>query len=201
MVVSKYGFFDLVGAGVTLDPSRVAAQIVSGIGFIGGGLIFVRRDAVRGLTTSAAIWLTAAIGMACGAGSGMQWIAAAVTAAHLGIMLCYTRLARLLEARSNRQVVYQVEVRYLDGKGALRHIINRATALGFTVERMVLADTGASSDLTSPETTADMAGPPPHVELTFRVSGRQPMDSLAAAVTSVNGVAGLAITPSEDDGS
>jgi putative Mg2+ transporter-C (MgtC) family protein len=46
MLVSKYGFTDVLGAHTVLDPSRVAAQIVSGIGFIGGGLIFVRRDAV-----------------------------------------------------------------------------------------------------------------------------------------------------------
>src|SRR6201996_4864858 len=69
LIISKYGFSDvLVGRSVVLDPSRVAAQIVSGLGFIGGGLIFVRRDAVRGLTTAAIVWMTAAIGMACGAG-------------------------------------------------------------------------------------------------------------------------------------
>ncbi|GLX53061.1 hypothetical protein Shyhy01_60110 [Streptomyces hygroscopicus subsp. hygroscopicus] len=54
--------------GTRVDPSRVAARIVSGIGFIGGGLIFVRRDAVRGLTTAATVWLTRAVGMACGGG-------------------------------------------------------------------------------------------------------------------------------------
>src|ERR1700728_5181792 len=69
MLVSKYGFTNiLVNNRVVLDPSRIAAQIVTGIGFIGGGLIFVRRDNVRGLTTAAIVWLTAAIGMACGAG-------------------------------------------------------------------------------------------------------------------------------------
>jgi putative Mg2+ transporter-C (MgtC) family protein len=52
---------------IVLDPSRMAAQIVSGIGFLGAGLIFVRRDAVRGLTTAAAIWVTAAVGSAAGA--------------------------------------------------------------------------------------------------------------------------------------
>jgi hypothetical protein len=52
---------------VILDPSRVAAQIVSGIGFIGAGLIFVRSDSVRGLTTAAGIWLTAAVGAAAAA--------------------------------------------------------------------------------------------------------------------------------------
>ncbi|MGH8205871.1 MAG: MgtC/SapB family protein, partial [Steroidobacteraceae bacterium] len=59
MLVSKYGFGDvLINNRVVLDPSRIAAQIVSGIGFIGGGLIFVRRDSVRGLTTAAIVWLT-----------------------------------------------------------------------------------------------------------------------------------------------
>ncbi|HTW98867.1 MAG TPA: MgtC/SapB family protein [Acidimicrobiales bacterium] len=53
---------------IILDPSRVAAQIVTGVGFLGAGIIFVRRDAVRGLTTAAAIWLTAAVGAASGAG-------------------------------------------------------------------------------------------------------------------------------------
>jgi MgtC family len=69
MLVSKYGFTNVLESGrVVLDPSRIAAQIVSGIGFIGGGLIFVRKDIVRGLTTAATVWLTAAVGMACGAG-------------------------------------------------------------------------------------------------------------------------------------
>ena len=68
MLISKYGFFDvLVPNEVVLDPSRVAAQIVSGIGFLGAGLIFVRRDSVRGLTTAAGVWLTAAVGAAAGA--------------------------------------------------------------------------------------------------------------------------------------
>lgn len=63
LLVSKYGFGDIViGKLIVLDPSRVAAQIVSGIGFIGGGLIFVRGDAVRGLTTAAVVWVTAAVG-------------------------------------------------------------------------------------------------------------------------------------------
>ncbi len=69
MLVSKYGFTDVLATGrIELDPSRVAAQIVSGLGFIGGGIIFVKRDSVRGLTTAASIWLTAAIGSAAGAG-------------------------------------------------------------------------------------------------------------------------------------
>lgn len=71
MIISKFGF---QGA----DTSRVAAQIVSGIGFIGAGMIFYHKEAVHGLTTAAGIWATAAIGMA--AGAGMYVISASATA-------------------------------------------------------------------------------------------------------------------------
>ncbi|MGH3299068.1 MAG: MgtC/SapB family protein, partial [Trebonia sp.] len=71
VLVSKYGFTDvLIRQVIVLDPSRVAAQVVSGIGFLGAGLIIVRRDSVHGLTTAATIWLTAGVGMAAGAGLG-----------------------------------------------------------------------------------------------------------------------------------
>lgn len=68
MIVSKYGFADVILLkGVALDPSRIAAQIVSGIGFLGAGMIFVRKQAINGLTTAAGIWTTAGVGMAIGA--------------------------------------------------------------------------------------------------------------------------------------
>lgn len=69
MIVSKYGFADLLNMhDIALDPSRIAAQIVTGISFIGAGTILVRRDQISGLTTAAGVWATAAIGMAVGAG-------------------------------------------------------------------------------------------------------------------------------------
>jgi uncharacterized membrane protein YhiD involved in acid resistance len=69
LLISKYGFGDVLSAQtIVLDPSRVAAQIVSGIGFLGAGIIITRRGAVHGLTTAAAVWESAAIGMAAGAG-------------------------------------------------------------------------------------------------------------------------------------
>ena len=64
VIVSKYGFFD-VG---NYDAARVAAQVVSGIGFLGAGLIFIKNNAVNGLTTAAGVWATAGIGLAMGAG-------------------------------------------------------------------------------------------------------------------------------------
>lgn len=68
MIVSKNGFTDILSPSlIVLDPSRIAAQIVSGIGFLGAGMIFIRRQAINGLTTAAGIWTTAGIGMAIGA--------------------------------------------------------------------------------------------------------------------------------------
>ena len=69
MIVSQYGFADiLMHTGVGLDPSRIAAQVVSGIGFIGAGTIIIHRQLVRGLTTAAGLWAVAIIGTAFGAG-------------------------------------------------------------------------------------------------------------------------------------
>lgn len=69
MIVSKYGFFDLMEAGdARFDGSRIASQIVSGIGFLGAGMIFVHKNSIKGLTTAAGIWATSGIGMAIGAG-------------------------------------------------------------------------------------------------------------------------------------
>lgn len=69
MIVSQYGFTDVLKADlVRLDPSRIAAQVVSGIGFIGAGTIILQKQVVRGLTTAAGIWATGGIGLAIGAG-------------------------------------------------------------------------------------------------------------------------------------
>jgi putative Mg2+ transporter-C (MgtC) family protein len=69
MIVSAHGFDDVVDPGrVVLDPSRIAAQVVSGIGFLGAGMILRKSETVLGLTTAASTWAVAAIGLAAGAG-------------------------------------------------------------------------------------------------------------------------------------
>ena len=74
MVVSKYGFSDIIQNGVYLygsdgaDASRIAAQVVTGVGFLGAGVIFRTGTSVKGLTTAAGIWATSAVGLAFGAG-------------------------------------------------------------------------------------------------------------------------------------
>ena len=69
MIVSKYGFYDVLGTkGIALDPSRIAAQVISGISFLGAGTIIFEKHYIKGLTTAAGIWATAGIGIAVGAG-------------------------------------------------------------------------------------------------------------------------------------
>lgn len=79
MIVSAFGFADILGTrAVVLDPSRIAAQVVSGIGFLGAGTILLRKEIIKGLTTAAAILVVAAIGLACGAGLLLEAIIATV---------------------------------------------------------------------------------------------------------------------------
>jgi putative Mg2+ transporter-C (MgtC) family protein len=160
MIVSKYGFSDVLGDRVVLDPSRVAAQIVSGIGFIGGGLIFVRRDVVRGLTTAAIVWLTAAVGMA--AGAGLWLLAVLVTAGHFLVIFAFTPLAARLPR--SKYTPSWLRVRYQGGRGALRNVLALCTERkfvvgdlaieqreepGVVVVRLSLQGAGSLSDLTA----------------------------------------------------
>ncbi|MBR4899264.1 MAG: MgtC/SapB family protein [Prevotella sp.] len=84
MILSVHGFDEYLGLpGIQRDPSRLAAQVVSGIGFIGAGCIIFQKNAVKGLTTAAGLWVTSAIGMT--AGVGMYAVAATST---LMVLVC-----------------------------------------------------------------------------------------------------------------
>jgi putative Mg2+ transporter-C (MgtC) family protein len=176
MLISKYGFFDVLEARtVVLDPSRVAAQIVSGIGFIGAGLIFVRRDSVRGLTTAAGVWLTAAIGAACGA--SLTVLAIATTVAYFAVVFGLAPLARRLPASpyapSALRVVYE------DGKGILRRVVSTCTARDFKV-----------ADL-----NVDREGGPDHpgaVSVSLEIHGGGSVAALAGELDDLDGVLSVA---------
>lgn len=91
MLVSKYGFWDvLVQETIKLDPSRMAAQIVTAIGFLGAGVIFTRGFKINGVTTAAGLWTTVGIGLAFGA--GMYFIGAVATALLLIIQLVFSKI-------------------------------------------------------------------------------------------------------------
>ena len=130
ILISKYGFTNVLADGrVVLDPSRMAAQIVSGIGFIGGGVIFVRKDLVRGLTTATTIWVTSAVGMACGA--GLPLLAIAVTCANFVVIFGFPFLERQLP--KSRWTPFSLQVSYQDGRGILRDILIVCTHQDFAV--------------------------------------------------------------------
>lgn len=107
MIVSKYGFADM--GGDVADAGRIAAQIVSGVGFLGAGIIVYNRGALRGLTTAAGIWTTAGIGMCVGC--GMVLLAVIVS----GIVILYQCILhlplRVFEPQKFQQIeiVFQVE--------------------------------------------------------------------------------------------
>src|SRR5690554_350920 len=94
MLVSSFGFADVLGSpNIELDPSRVAAQVVSGIGFLGAGtILFLKRGIIRGLTTAAGLWTVAAIGLATG--GGLYFAAAATTVIALFILWALHPLER-----------------------------------------------------------------------------------------------------------
>ena len=107
MILSVYGFDFMLGREhVSFDPSRIAAQVVTGIGFIGAGTIIFQKQVVRGLTTAAGLWVTAAIGLACG--NGMYWVALITTTivlASLGLINLYVPYL----SQKERQVTFLVE--------------------------------------------------------------------------------------------
>jgi putative Mg2+ transporter-C (MgtC) family protein len=120
LLVSKYGFNDVLLDGlIVVDPSRVAAQIVSGIGFLGAGIIIFRRGSVHGLTTAAAVWESAAIGMA--AGSGLILLAVTVTAMHFLIIVGFMPLARRLSSRLSGSITMHVS--YEEGRGVMGRLL------------------------------------------------------------------------------
>jgi putative Mg2+ transporter-C (MgtC) family protein len=201
MLTSKYGFNDVIAPGrVVLDPSRVAAQIVSGIGFIGGGVIFMRRDIVRGLTTAASVWLTAGLGMACGA--GLPVLAVTTTLIHFVVMIIFPRL--LVYLPREKRTATRIRVSYQDGRGLLRDILVNCTQLRFAIEHVEVernnaADTNAEEtqdlvDIEGAETETSGKG---CVAVNMRVSGKRPVANLILRLSGIDGVVHVASLPED----
>jgi putative Mg2+ transporter-C (MgtC) family protein len=134
MVVSIFGFSDnLNERHVILDPSRVAAQVASGIGFIGAGTIILRREVVKGLTTAASIWAVAAVGLAVG--GGMFLAAGSATLLALALLV----LAKPLKARMFPNRKEARRVRLVVGRGTpLAELRDEIEAAEVPLERIVV---------------------------------------------------------------
>jgi len=183
MLVSKYGFTDVLQPGrVVLDPSRVAAQIVTGIGFLGAGIIFVRQDSVRGLTTAAGVWVTAAVGAA--AGAGLPVLAVVSTGIYLVVALAFPLLTHRLPRSAT--AISLVRVRYPDGQGMLRDVLTFVTAQGFAVDELSTAATGDGRR--HADGFAVTAANRPMVEVTLQIHGRGLVNELAAGLSEIPGV-------------
>ncbi|MDL4813574.1 MgtC/SapB family protein [Actinomadura opuntiae] len=203
MLVSKYGFQHAPGH-VSFDPSRVAAQIVSGIGFIGGGLIFVRRDAVRGLTTAAVVWVTAAVGMA--AGGGLWLLAVVVTGGHFVVVYGLSALTRRLPLERFRPAgPARLRLVYRDGRGVLRRVLVECTQRGFAVlevnvEREYLpddSDRGRDERRDRDETSARRA--PWNAVVTLVLEGPGSVPDLTAILSELPDVAGVTVGSDHGD--
>ncbi len=114
MIISKYGFNDLIqgaassGADIRLDPSRLAQGIVTGVGFLGAGMIYIQRGSIRGLTTASGIWATCGIGMAIAA--GMYVVGISTTVIILLIQFALHHKTKLMTQHKIRSLfVYRVE--------------------------------------------------------------------------------------------
>ena len=108
MIVSKYAFLDCLDlAGLRgADPARIAAQVVSGISFLGAGVIFKNGNSIRGLTTAAGMWGTAAVGMAIGA--GMYWVGLIEAAVLVGIQIVLHRFPVGADALTTQEIVVEM---------------------------------------------------------------------------------------------
>lgn len=113
MLISKYGFYDLIqsavesGMDVRLDPSRLAQGIVTGVGFLGAGMIYIQRGSIRGLTTASGIWATSGIGMAIGAGMYFVGIAATIIILVIQIVL-HHKIKFMTQHKTRSLAVYGV---------------------------------------------------------------------------------------------
>lgn len=118
MILSQYGFGEMLGEEtVSLDPSRIASQVVTGIGFIGAGTIIFQKHVIKGLTTAAGLWVTSAIGLACGA--GMYLLA---TTATLLVLICLETIYFILHRFGSRSISVTIST---DKRDNISRILNR----------------------------------------------------------------------------
>ncbi len=131
MLISKYGFMDVLvyGDNVRVDVSRVAAAIVSGVGFLGAGIIYVRRESIKGLTTAAGLWATSAVGMAIGCGMYVVGIALAVIVVVVQEM---SRISLYRDAEHSATVMVELE----NQPNAVDRIIDWIKAQGIEISSL-----------------------------------------------------------------
>ncbi|MCC6334068.1 MAG: MgtC/SapB family protein [Myxococcales bacterium] len=175
IIVSAFGFRDVLGApAVTLDPSRIAAQVISGIGFLGAGtIIFLEREnVIHGLTTAAGLWVVAAVGLGVGAG---MYLAAGVATA-----IAWTTLA----------VLKPLERRFLARPGRARILVRVEASADLQAIQAILAAEGQPPQ----KLTLQRQGDADEVELLFpRGLAPDKLAQLAAVLRAVPGLRAIEV--------
>jgi putative Mg2+ transporter-C (MgtC) family protein len=168
-LAGAYGFSDIERSS-NVDPMRVAAQVASGIGFVGAGAILRHGMNVRGLTTAAALWASAALGVAAGAGffPGALGGIAVVMASLVALRLVRNRLRR----DENEDVV--LHVAYERGQGTLGHVLAGISRLDGEIEGVRIEDEG---DRRTPGVR--------HADVELRTARRAELISFAQGVSSL----------------
>lgn len=134
MIVSQYGFMEVLKTDlIRLDPSRIAAQVVSGIGFIGAGTIILQKQIVRGLTTAAGIWATSGIGLAVGAGMYAVGISATLL-----VLLGLETLSYFFKSIGLRNMMIDF---FTDDKEAIKRVSKKFNTRNYVVVSYEMAET------------------------------------------------------------
>jgi putative Mg2+ transporter-C (MgtC) family protein len=170
MIVSAFGFGDVLGTpNVVLDPSRIAAQVVSGIGFLGAGSILLRGEIVRGLTTAASLWTVAAIGLAVGGGLYVEAVAATIV-----ILIILAGIKPIEERMLQRNKTYLLTI--VVDQGAMS-VAELNAALGYRATRI-------SQYICTPSNTPGLDD----VHVTFNRLSPKDMDEIEAVLRQLRGV-------------
>jgi putative Mg2+ transporter-C (MgtC) family protein len=143
LIVSAYGFNDVLTDHITLDPSRVAAQVVSGIGFLGAGSIIFRNEAVKGLTTAASVWAVAAVGLATGAG---LYVAAVGTTVIMLIILA--GLKPLQERQRTSDVGFEISLTSEPGALGVEQVNQALGARSRKLKQLIIQRGDKADELT-----------------------------------------------------
>lgn len=160
VLAGRYGFPEIVTGTPGVDPARIAAQVVTGIGFLGAGVIFFHRNIVHGMTTAASIWSTTAVAVACGA--GLYWAGVAVAVAQLAVVAGLAPVEEVIAHHAKH--TGRLQLRYTTSS-ALAAALSRCTREGFKVTEV----DGEDGDGFERSTTFVLAGRGPVADLTTRL--------------------------------
>lgn len=146
MIISKYGFNDVLGDFIKLDPSRVAAGIVTAVGFIGSGIIFFRNNNVSGITTSAGIWATVGLGMAMGSG---MYVLGSLSTVIIMIVEVFLGRKGLFSKKTEEERELEIEYREDENQDTYGFICRLLKNEGCKLESIQLTEESADCMLTS----------------------------------------------------